>query len=97
MRIRDAGFRIVIVPCCADEAPRGGSTAGLWLPARIELKRSEYQLLEKRLGKAIRCFAITRDVLCEAGQVRHIWPCVSVAPRGLGLSSRLTAQCFAGL
>jgi N-acetylglucosaminyl-diphospho-decaprenol L-rhamnosyltransferase len=68
MRIRDAGFRIVVVPSSRMKHLRGASTGGVWLPARIELKRSEYQLLGKRLGRAVRLFAIARDVLCEAGR-----------------------------
>lgn len=66
MRIRDAGFRVVLVPSAQMRHARGGSTGSLWLPARIELKRSEYQLLEKRLGRAIRLLAVARDVGSEA-------------------------------
>ncbi len=65
MRIRDAGFRVVVVPAARMRHARGGSTGGLWLPAKIELKRSEYQLLQKRLGKAVRCWAIVRDLISE--------------------------------
>jgi N-acetylglucosaminyl-diphospho-decaprenol L-rhamnosyltransferase len=66
MRIRDAGFRVVVVPAARMRHARGGSTGGLWLPAKIELKRSEYQLLEKRLGRAVRCWAIVRDGISES-------------------------------
>lgn len=66
MRIRDAGFRVVLVPGARMRHACGGSTRDVWLPARIELKRSEYQLLEKKLGSTVRLLAIGRDVLSES-------------------------------
>jgi len=66
LRIRDAGFRVVLVPSARMKHLCGGSTGGIWLPARIELKRSEYQLLEKRFGGAVKLLAVARDTLSEA-------------------------------
>ena len=63
MRIRDNGYRVAIVPRAKMKHSRGKSTEEVWLPARIELKRSEYQLLEKRFGRAVRRIAIARDLL----------------------------------
>jgi len=70
MRMRDKGFRVVLVPSARMRHTRGGSTGEVWLPARIELKRSEYQLLDKRLGTSVRLFAITRDFVSAA------WRCM---------------------
>lgn len=66
MRIRDNGFRVVVVPSVRMRHVCGGSSGGVWLPARIELKRSEYQLLAKRVGKAVRGAAIARDAVSES-------------------------------
>jgi len=65
MRMRDKGFRVVVVPSARIKHLCGGSTCGVWLPARIELKRSEYDLLAKRMGRAIRMLAIARDFASE--------------------------------
>ena len=89
MRIRDAGFRVVIVPSASMKHLCGGSSGGVWLPARIELKRSEYQLLAKRLGGVVRCVAIARDVICE--MVR----CVEYSLIGLGGSERARTKLAA--
>lgn len=70
MRMRDKGFRVVIVPSARMKHLCGGSTGGVWLPARIELKRSEYQLIRKRLGASVRLFAIARDFISAA------WRCL---------------------
>lgn len=65
LRIRQAGFRVVVVPSSRMKHLCGGSSGAVWLPARIELKRSEYQLLGKWLGRVVRCWAIARDVISE--------------------------------
>lgn len=68
MRIKDNGFHVVLVPSAKMKHLCGGSTGGVWLPARIELKRSEYQLLTKRLGPAVRHLAVARDVIFAAAK-----------------------------
>lgn len=65
MRVRDAGLRVVLMPVARMKHIRGASTGSVWLPARIEIKRSEYQLLGKRFGGAVRCMAVARDVCSE--------------------------------
>ena len=89
MRIRDAGFRVVLVPSARMKHLCGQSTGGLWLPARIELKRSEYQLLGKRLGSFVRAVAIARDVVSEAGR------CVTYGMLSLGGSERTRTKLTA--
>jgi len=86
MRIRGAGLRIVLLPSARMKHLRGGSSGGVWLPARIELKRSEYQLLGKRFGRGVRSLAIARDVL--SGAIRCAFYCLP------GLSrTKLATHC----
>lgn len=82
MRIRDKAFRVVLVPSARMKHLCGGSTGGVWLPARIELKRSEYQLLGKRLGGFARMAAIIRDFFSET------YRCVVYRIVGIAGSSR---------
>ena len=65
LRIRDAGLRVVVVPQARMTHLRGGSTAKLWLSARIELKRSQYILLRKRFGSLFSRLVAARDLLGE--------------------------------
>jgi len=65
MRIRDHGFRVVVLPESRMIHAGGGSTGAFRQASRIELKRSEYQLLQKRLGRIASKTAICRDVVSE--------------------------------
>lgn len=65
MRIRDHGWKCVVVPSAQMVHTCGGSTGGVRRAARVELKRSEYQLLRKRLGIAICMATLARDAISE--------------------------------
>jgi N-acetylglucosaminyl-diphospho-decaprenol L-rhamnosyltransferase len=65
MRIRDHGFRVIVLPESRMIHTGGGSTGALVKAARIELKRSEYKLLQKRLGRIASKATICRDVVSE--------------------------------
>jgi len=69
MRIRDNGLRIVVLPDAKMMHLCGGSTGKVRVAARIELKRSEYQLLRKRLGACAGAIAVLRDLACEGLRV----------------------------
>ncbi len=68
-RIRDRGFRIVVVPESVMTHHCGTSTKYSRRAARVELKRSEYQLIGKRLGTAARRVVIARDAVSELASV----------------------------
>lgn len=65
MRVRDRGLRCVVLPASRMVHACGGSTSGVRRAARIELKRSEYQLLDKRLGVGARLVTVLRDLVSE--------------------------------
>jgi len=65
MRIQDHGWKCVVLPSVQMIHTSGGSTGGMRRAARIELKRSEYQLLRKRLGGAMCVATQARDVISE--------------------------------
>lgn len=65
MRIRDHGFRVMVVPKSRMVHAGGGSTGALRQVAGIELKRSEYQLLRKRFGRIMSKATISRDAISE--------------------------------
>jgi GT2 family glycosyltransferase len=64
-RMQDHGYRVAVVPKARMTHLCGGATKGLRMAARVELKRSEYQLLRKRLGAAVCWAAIGRDFVRE--------------------------------
>ncbi|MCX6345748.1 MAG: glycosyltransferase family 2 protein [Armatimonadetes bacterium] len=66
MRMRETGYRVLILPEAKMTHWCGGSSGGVRKAARIELKRSEYQLLEKRLGGIVASSVKVRDVVSEA-------------------------------
>lgn len=92
MRIRDAGLRVIVVPEARMTHLCGGSTAKLWLPARIELKRSQYILLGKRFGGLFSRLVAARDLLCELAAVILYLACSAGC---LGRSRRMRAKLAA--
>ncbi len=65
MRIRDYGFRVMVIPKSRMVHLCGNSTSTLKQAARIELKRSEYQLIQKRLGSFMSKSVMARDAISE--------------------------------
>ena len=63
MRFRKCGYSVQVLPTVRIKHIGSVSTAGIRRSSRIELKRSEYQLIHKHLGLAVCALAILRDVL----------------------------------
>ncbi len=68
-RIREAGYRVVVVSTPHMIHACGGATKGMRPAASVELKRSEYQLVRKRLGRAACAAVMARDYLGESVSV----------------------------
>ena len=68
-RLRDHGYRIVVVPESIMTHRCGESTENIRRAARVELKRSEYQLIQKRLGSMARAIVVARDTASELASV----------------------------
>ena len=85
MRMRDHGLGVVVVPQSVMVHACGGTSSGMMRAARVELKRSEYQLIRKRLGAGICRAAITRDFVSEGLSVVYYGSAVAL---GLGRSAR---------
>lgn len=65
LRIRDAGFQVAVVPGAKMVHLCGGSSGGVRRGAGIELKRSGYQLITKRLGRGVCAVVRARDAVSE--------------------------------
>lgn len=66
MRIKKAGYRVVLNPRAEIMHLCGGSTKSkMWRAAKIELKRTEYYLIRKHFGVLLTSTIITKDFLCE--------------------------------
>ena len=63
MRFRSKGYSVQVLPAARMRHACGTSVKTLWEASRVEIKRSEYQILCKHLGRTVAALAVWRDVL----------------------------------